>query len=231
MISTNNLFRRFLVACWRSIQRIRYRLNNNIKIESSVRFNPHTLFGTNIWIHKFTNINDTHIGSYTYIQESCRLEKCHIGRFCSIGDNVKVLSATHPTRDFVSTSPVFYSVAEQCCKSFVDSNFFEELKRINGYSAIIGNDVWIGSDVTILGGTIVGDGAIIATGAVVNKNVPPYAVVAGIPAKIIRYRFSEEQINVLLADKWWEKSDDWLKRNAKQFIHINKYLKLLTNER
>ena len=69
----------------------------------------------------------------------------------------------------------------------------------------IGNDVWIGLNATILDGVTIGDGAIVAAGAVVTKDVPPYAVVAGVPAKIIKYRFTESQIDFLLKFRWWEK--------------------------
>ena len=82
---------------------------------------------------------------------------------------------------------------------------------------IIGNDVWIGSHALILGGVKIGDGAVIGAGAVVTKDVPPYAVVGGVPARIIKYRFSQEIIDKLLEIKWWNLPENILKENIKLF--------------
>lgn len=230
MISTDNIIRRLLVGCWRYYKRIVYR-RKFIRIDFGAEFNPQTILGKNIWIHHHTNIKSSKIGSYSYIQDNCRLENCNIGKFCSIGDHVKVLSATHPTREFVSTSPVFFSTACQCINTFANDNLFEEYRRVNGYSAIVGNDVWIGSNVIILGGVTIGDGAIIAAGSLVNKDVPPYSVIGGVPAKTIRKRFNDNQIEMLLSDPWWHKSDHWLRSHAYEFKNIDLYLNRLKDER
>lgn len=218
-MNTNNLLRRFLVGCWRYYKRTLYR-KNDVEIDYGTEFNSQTIIGKYVRIHHHTNVKETMIGSYTYIQNNCVLEKCKIGSFCSIGDNVKVLSATHPTKDFVSTCPVFFSTARQCLKTFTDKNLFEEYHRVQGYGAIIGNDVWIGSNVIILGGVTIGHGAVVAAGSVVNRDVPPYAIVAGVPAKIIRYRFTDEQLTELLNDPWWEKPEEWIRKHAKDFVNI-----------
>ena len=81
----------------------------------------------------------------------------------------------------------------------------------------IGNDVWIGANAMILGGITIGDGAIIGAGAVVTKDIPPYAIVGGIPARIIRYRFPNDVINALLSSQWWNLSENILKSNIKVF--------------
>ena len=88
----------------------------------------------------------------------------------------------------------------------------------------IGNDVWIGLNATILDGVTIGDGAIVAAGAVVTKDVPPYAVVAGVPAKIIKYRFTESQIDFLLKFRWWEKDRKWIQQNYKRFQDIESFI-------
>ena len=88
----------------------------------------------------------------------------------------------------------------------------------------IGNDVWIGLNATILDGVTIGDGAIVAAGAVVTKDVPPYAVVGGVPAKIIKYRFTESQIDFLLKFRWWEKDRKWIQQNYKRFQDIESFI-------
>ena len=90
--------------------------------------------------------------------------------------------------------------------------------------------MWIGEDVKIKGGVTIGDGAIVAMGAVVAKDVPPYAIVGGVPAKIIKYRFSQDVIEELLSIKWWTKDDAWLKENASCFRNIDDFIRLIRNE-
>jgi len=97
--------------------------------------------------------------------------------------------------------------------TFCTDSIFEELKRTQ-----IGNDVWIGARAIVLDGISIGDGAVIAAGAVVTKDVPPYAIVGGVPAKLIRYRFEDDVIQELLKWKWWDLSLDDLQKNAPQFI-------------
>ena len=90
---------------------------------------------------------------------------------------------------------------------------------------VIGNDVWIGQNAVILPGVTIGRHCVVAAGAVVTKDVPPYAIVGGIPARIIRYRFSDEQIARLEESKWWEKNDEWLQQHAHAFCDIDQFEK------
>lgn len=104
-------------------------------------------------IHEYTNVMNSQIGWGTFIGTHCSLPNSIIGRFCSIGHNIRVIYTTHPSRKFVSTSPSFYSTLKQNGLSFVENNCFEEqLKCESGRYVEIGNDVWIGNDVILLGG-------------------------------------------------------------------------------
>ena len=96
---------------------------------------------------------------------------------------------------------------------------------------VIGNDVWIGSDAILTGGIKIGDGAIILTGAVVTKDVPPYAIVGGVPAKPIRFRFSESQIEKLLQIKWWNWDARKLQESWRMFGNIDKFLLKIKTEK
>ena len=125
-----------------------------------------------------------------------------IGKFCSIACGAKFIfnSANH-TLSSLSTYPF--------------PIFFEANAQDNKGNIIVGNDVWIGYEAVIFAGVTIGDGAIIGTRAVVTKDVPPYTIVGGIPAKPIRKRFSENVINTLLLIKWW----DWSREKISEKIH------------
>ena len=179
-----------------------------------------TLEGANV-VSSHTVISDSSIGSYTFIGRNCEFPKCKIGKFCSIGDDVKIIHGRHPTKGFVSTYPAFYSAKAQYGFTFVQTSLFEEEKYAeNGFFCVIGNDVWIGSFAHILGGISIGNGAIIGCNAVVTKDVPPFAIVAGVPAKIIGFRFSESEIKKLETLKWWDKPFEWLQHRSAFFDSV-----------
>lgn len=143
-----------------------------------------------------------------------------IGKYCSIADNVTIFLGGNHRIDWVSTYP--FNVLSDC---------FPIAKEITGHPSskgdvVIGNDVWIGEGVVILSGVSIGDGAVIGTRAVVTKDVPPYAVVVGVPAKIKKYRFPAEYIEKLEKISWWEWSDEKVNLNVKSLCNndIEKFI-------
>ena len=151
------------------------------------------------------------MGRYSYMGFYNSMTDVKIGSFCSIASYCAIGGGRHPI-NAVSTSPVFYAGRNGLGKNF--SDFSTEKNQ----GVQIGNDVWIGEAVFINDGVRVGTGAIIGAHSVVTKDVPPYAIVAGAPAKVLRYRFEEETIQKLLNSKWWEWSDVELKSKASCFI-------------
>jgi acetyltransferase-like isoleucine patch superfamily enzyme len=200
--------------------KIKYR-NRNVgfdfsnKIAKNSRFHGYNRLGRNT---VFTG----ELGTGSYLGENCNID-ASIGRFCSIAANVNVVTGSHPTSGFVSTSPSFYSRRMQNNLSFVEEEKFDEVVAADAdgkHAVIIENDVWIGFGVTILAGVKIGNGAVVASGAVVIKDVPPYTIVGGVPAKEIRKRFDQETIEFLLKFKWWDKPLAWLKENAEGFENV-----------
>lgn len=151
------------------------------------------------------------IGDYSYVGPNSRIIYCNIGKFCSIAGDSAIGMGTH-SLNHISTASIFTAPVNGTRIKWTDKQSFEEYKTVN-----IGNDVWIGQRVLVMGGVSIGHGAVIGAGAVVTKDVPPYAVVGGVPAKVIKYRFSAETINALLDLEWWNLPDELLKGNIELF--------------
>jgi acetyltransferase-like isoleucine patch superfamily enzyme len=158
------------------------------------------------------------VGKGSYIGYNALISDTTIGKFCSIGPNLSCGWGIHPING-ISTSPAFFSTKKQAGFTFSKVDKLDERKPIT-----IGNDVFIGWNVTILDGVTIGDGAIIGAGAVVSKDIPPYAVAVGCPIQIIKYRFSKEIIDSLLASKWWDQDDSVLMEVEKNFFDVEKFL-------
>ncbi|AMR34654.1 hypothetical protein A0256_22755 [Mucilaginibacter sp. PAMC 26640] len=155
------------------------------------------------------------------------INKTSIGRFSSIGSNVSTGIGTHPSKQFVASHPAFFSAEKHAGFSFVGETIFAEHIFIGAekkHVVLIGNDVWIGNNCIIMDGVTVGDGAIIAAGAVVTKDVAPYSIVGGLPAKAIRLRFTPEQAAKLLAIKWWNWDVETIKAKSYLFTDIEKFI-------
>ena len=129
-----------------------------------------------------------------------------VGKFCSIGPN-SIIGLGHHTLNNLSTSPIFTERINGTGYCWTDKQNVYPYKKV-----VVGNDVWIGARVMVVGGVTIGNGAVIAAGAVVTKDVPPYAMVGGVPAKIIKYRFTDDIIRYLEKIQWWNLPDCQLQR-------------------
>lgn len=143
------------------------------------------------------------------------ISKLSVGKYCSMADNVSILLGSNHKHKAVPTYPI--------CN--IDNNFSTKDANIQG-DVFIGNDVWIGYGATIIGPVSIGDGAIIGAGSVINRDVSAYSIVMGVPGQILRYRFSEDQIQKLLEIKWWNWNTDKIKNNIKLLYaeDINKFI-------
>ena len=193
---------------------------NHCKIEGDAIIKHPCRFERNIAVGSRTYLKNTDIGEGTYVGRYNELVSTKIGKYCCLASHIIVVNATHPIKDYVSFHPAFYSTNCQAGFTFVKETTFQEFKTVDGYSCIIGNDVWIGENVTIIAGVRIGDGAMIAAGAVVTKDVEPYTIVGGVPAKHIRKRFDDDDIAFLHRLQWWDKGYAWLSANSHLFGNI-----------
>lgn len=177
-------------------------------------------FGHYNTIYDYVNLRKCVIGDFTYITNESIIRRTKLGKFCSIGPGCIIGLGRHPSRDFVSTHPIFFSTSKQAQISFADRNYFEELREIS-----IGNDVWIGARVIVSDGVTIGDGVIVAAGSVVTKDIPPYSIVGGVPAKLLRYRFKRDEIERLMNLKWWDFDREYLRSNFERFHSVESLLR------
>jgi acetyltransferase-like isoleucine patch superfamily enzyme len=162
-------------------------------------------------------LSHVEVGDFSYISKNSNISNTKIGKFCSIGPNFCCGFGMHPT-DAISTSPMFYSTRKQNGFTLVKESTFQEMLPIS-----IGNDVFIGANATILDGVKIADGAIIGAGAVVTKDIPPYAIAVGVPAKVVKYRFEEKIIISLIEKQWWDLPDDKLQILERDFYSVEKF--------
>jgi acetyltransferase-like isoleucine patch superfamily enzyme len=182
---------------------------------SNCRFGSYNTLSAGVVLSNVT------MGDFSYVGENSRIINSDIGKFSCIGHEVLSGLGKHPSRDFVSVHPIFYSPNRQVQITFASPPFWEEFAQIK-----IGNDVWIGARAIILDGVTIGDGAIVGAGTVVTKDVPPYAIVGGVSATILRYRFEPTEIDFLNRLKWWDRDINWLRENGAKFRNIQQLLKM-----
>lgn len=167
-------------------------------------------------INRFARIKNTTIDRYTYIGPNTRIDNADIGSFSSISWNCSIGLRSHPMTS-ISTSPLFSEIHNGTGTSWLTAEpAQQEIKR-----CIIGSDVWIGANAIILEGVEIGDGAIIGTGAIVTKDVAPYTIAAGVPARKIRARFDESTTQLLLSKQWWNAPEHEIRSMIPVFQLLN----------
>ena len=193
-----------------------------IEFDSEASADSRCRIDADVVVGSRTELSQCTIGRNTYFAPDSRCHNAAIGAFCSIGPGVRIGLGRHPSRDFVSSHPSFYSLSGAAKGGFATQQMYEESLPVQ-----IGSDVWIGAGVLINDGVSVGHGAIVGAGAVVTSNVQSYTIVGGVPARLIRKRFTDDQIRFLLELAWWDRDLDWVRTHAKHFNDITRLQTLL----
>lgn len=207
------------------IKELRYKskviFGKNDTISASTIFEGENSVADNV------RVLDSYVGKGSYISHDSEIYNTKIGKYSCIANGVKTVIGSHPIEGFATVHPAFYSLLKQNGFTYVSKQKFAEYEYVdenNKYCIILGNDVWIGSHALIMQGVHIGDGGVVAAGAVVTKDVEPYTVVGGIPAKIIKRRFSDDIIDVLLKSKWWDRDEEWIKLYADLFEDVDLFV-------
>jgi acetyltransferase-like isoleucine patch superfamily enzyme len=201
-------------AGWRSVGYLMARLQKKLRLSA--------IYGSEIHptsaVEGGSQVVNSRMDRHSFCGYDCVILNAEIGSFCSIADNVYIGGSAHPM-EFVSTSPVFLSHRDSVKAKFARHAYFN-LPRTT-----VGNDVWVGYGALVRAGVHIGNGAVVGMGAVVTRDVPPYCVVAGNPAKKIRDRFPEHIAQGLLKSAWWTYGDEELRRAALLFNDPEAFLK------
>ena len=223
-----------IINCFKQIL-LKFKYGSGIKLSISSKVSLHSKLEDHCQIHPHVLFYGQ-LGYGSYVGPYSKIS-ARIGRFTSIASYVTTIVGRHAYQTpFASTCPMFFSLNpnhSQSGSTFATEQMFEELKFAVPEKKLdveIGNDVWIGERAMLIGGVHIADGAVVLAGAVVTKDVPPYAIVGGVPAKIIRYRYDEETIKFLLTTQWWNNTEEWFKENWRLLTDIDK-LKVYYNNK
>jgi acetyltransferase-like isoleucine patch superfamily enzyme len=206
---------RVYLRWWRTRMR-----NPGCMIAQSAQVSPDSRLEQPCRVYEGARLWSSQVGRCSYVGIDAILSSATVGRFVSIAPRVLIGGGMHPTREWVSSSPWFYSDAP-----WTGSVPASARKRFEDLPAThIGSDVWLGYAAIVLPGVTIGNGAIVGAGSVVIDDVPPYAIVVGTPARILRYRFSPEVCAKLLERAWWNLPLGELERDYESFNDHRKYL-------
>lgn len=219
------------------IKKVLSKLNNKIKIRKIARekraiiktssIGKNVQIGRNCLICKGVKIeSNVNIGDYTYINLDTTVDSnVNIGKYCSISKNVFIAPGTHEYK-YVTTHPILFNLFWRKQMNILEKDNY--IKKIGKQDSItnIGNDVWIGLNAIIMRGITIGDGAVIGAGAVVTKDVEPYSIVVGNPAKHIKYRFESTYVEELknMQKKWWDYSPEELAERFEDMYNIKDFI-------
>lgn len=204
-------------------------LLNRIKNKDSFILSPYidkesVLFGNNKVLRN-SEIYKSELGKYSYVNSNSIISYSSVGKFTSIGSNCTIGTPNHPVT-YLSTSPFTYN-EEATIKDnkFGFSSIFETYSK----KTLIGNDCWIGNNVVIMQGITIGDGVIIGAGSIVTKDIESYCIAVGVPAKVIKKRFDDDQLNYLIKlniDKWWDLEGEEFKNMQRYFNENSNWFKV-----
>ena len=201
--------------------KLKNKISKKCRFDIGSYFTPSSVFEGNNYIGERTRMFGSYMGKGSYVANDSYIFNTQIGKYASIGEDVRIIAGQHPIKDTVSTHPSFYSDGGETGLDYGIRTSYDEFKyadKDNGFSVVIGNDVWIGSGVRILEGVNIGDGAVIGACSLVTKDVPPYEIWYGHPAEKKKVRFDTETVEKLLANKWWNNSDEKIKELAQENV-------------
>ena len=199
-----------------------------LEMRTKSRFDSHSYFrraefeGRN-YLGKSTSFVNGRLGFGSYINKNGDFTDTTIGRYTSIGADVSTVIGSHPTTKIAAMHPAFTDPNPVFGFSYTNKVIFSPKKG----KIVVGNDVWIGNHVRIMDGVTIGNGAVVGTGAVVTKDLPPYSISVGVPAKVIKYRFDENTVERLEKAKWWDKGEEWIKSHGADFADVKDLLEAL----